>query len=535
MSMSITADPLSSRGRWSSNVLLLLWLVMLAASMTPATTSTADASDAAPPNPCAAAKRNAAGRKAEDKMRCHAHAASTAGPVDAVCLARAEARFRVAVTKADRKGSCPGTGDELETLIDGCVARLVSDTPGDGGCIAAKRTAAGTEASGKLACQAKDATKHKATALAACLAHAEKRFDAAVQAAGSCAGDPTIIEADVDGICVAPIVSTTSSSSSTTTSTSTSTTSTSTSNSTTTSTSLAQCCGAERITLRSSQGTLKISGFAPEPFPAGATIVVDVAPADGTCKHDVTIPPGGFHVPPFCEVAFGHTAELTATGCASGDASGAGALWDGFSGAHGGSPETSVSKLIDSSDGTCDPAVGTCANRDLDALGNVATTYGVGGDAGRTGLRVGIPAHLRIWEDAAGCPGNGVYDPAEGDTLSLADADVTLTLTTGTALAQFADENHDGCDLPAGSSGFGAPWTQCPAGAKGPCGVTGIQATGPCCAVGQTATLVAAGAMFTNTFPLYDAGLIASIPVTVESCGAAGSSSCAVLTDPCLD
>jgi hypothetical protein len=143
-----------------------------------------------------------------------------------------------------------------------------------------------------------------------------------------------------------------------------------------------------------------------------------------------------------------------------------------------------------------------------------------------------IPAHSRTWQDSAGCPGDGIYNPADGDSL-VTEFDFILSPTTGTATAQFTDKNADGCALPAGSAGFGAPSAQCAAGAAGPCSNTGTQAPGPCCVVGQATTTVTVGAAFSNSFPLYDLGFINYIPTTVSACGAIGSDTCVVSTDAC--
>ena len=325
------------------------------------------------------------------------------------------------------------------------------------------------------------------------------------------------------------IAGSTSSTIATTTSTVASTTSTS---STTTSTLAAGCCGAERINLNSTPGTLKVGGFAPFPFPAGVHTVIDAGVADATCRHSVTIPAGGFVVPAFCIPALQYTSELVATGCESGTGIGSGLLWDGHAAAHGGIPTTNITKSADSADGVCDNVGGTCANRDTNLLGDVDKSAAVGGDATKIATSLDIPAHSRTWQDAAGCPGNGVYNAAEGDSL-VTEFDFILSPTTGTATGLFADKNGDGCDLPAGSAGFGAASAQCSAGAKGPCSAVGLQAAGPCCTAGQATTVVTVGAAFSNSFPLFDLGFISAIPSTVQSCGAVGNDTCVVTTDPC--
>lgn len=446
--------------------------------------------------------------------------------MDPDCLARAAAKLGPAFAKANfaNGGSCPGTAATTAPVIDACVAQIVGDTPDTGGCSAIKRTAAGKKVLGKLVCQAKGPGL-----LPACLVHAEAKFAASFGRAGQCAGTAAAVETDVDTLCVDPIVALA-------TTTSTSTTSTTTSSSTSTTNTLppcCDCCGPERIVLRSGggPGTLKLGGFFPYPFPPNATLTIDTGAPDATCRHDVVIPAGGLDIPAFCtEPTF--TVKITANGCASGGTDGAGALWDGRAVLHGGAPQTNVSGSFDSSDGTCDVGADICNNRDLNLLGNVDTTVGPGGDASKVSTRFDIPAHLRIWQESSGCPGNGTYNPAEGDTL-VTEFDFLWSLTTGVASGQFADQNGDACELPAGSAGFGPPSPQCAAGPKGPCSATGSEALGPCCLGGQSATLVAVGASFSNGFPLYDLGLVASVPFTVQSCEAPAGGSCVVTTDTC--
>ena len=334
----------------------------------------------------------------------------------------------------------------------------------------------------------------------------------------------------------APTVTTTSSTTSTVaTTSSTSTTAptvTTTTSSTTTSTIASTCCSAERTTLSSSAGTLKVGGFAPFPFPAGVVTIIDAGAPDATCKHPVTLPAGGFAVPPFCIPALQYTSQVISTGCAVGTGDGAGFLWDGNASANGGVPMTNVTKNADSSDGVCDNSGAACANRDLNLLGDIDETISAGGVATKLAVQLDIPAHSRTWQDAAGCPGNGIYNAGEGDVL-ITEFDFILSPTTGVATGAFVDKNADGCALPGGSAGFGAPSAQCSAGAAGPCTASGVQADGPCCTVGQSTTVATVGAAFSNSFPLYDLGFINVVPSTVQSCGAFVSDTCTVSTDSC--
>ena len=294
------------------------------------------------------------------------------------------------------------------------------------------------------------------------------------------------------------------------------------------------CCGPERVTIVSGlNGTLKVGGFAPFPFPPGVKTILEAGTADSTCRHPVVVPAGGFTVPPFCIPALNYTSSVVATGCASGAAIGSGFLWDGNATNHGGTPMTNISKVADSADGVCDNAGGLCANRDTNFLGDVDNTISAGGDPAKIGSLLDIPAHSRTWQDAAGCPGNGVFDLAEGDTL-ITEFDFILSPTTGQATGAFVDKNADGCALPTGSAGFGAASAECAAGASGPCSATGVQANGPCCHVGEAITTATVGIAFSNSFPLYDLGFINVIPTTVSECCVSDSTaSCTVSTDPC--
>lgn len=80
---------------------------------------------------CAAAKQKAAGKKADDKLKCHAKATAANAVVDADCLAKAEAKFLKAIDKAEAKGGCatPGDAASLEAIVDSFVSTVVTATP----------------------------------------------------------------------------------------------------------------------------------------------------------------------------------------------------------------------------------------------------------------------------------------------------------------------------------------------------------------------------------------------------------------------
>jgi hypothetical protein len=238
-------------------------------------------------------------------------------------------------------------------------------------------------------------------------------------------------------------------------------------------------------------------------------------------------------VPAFCIPALQYTSAVQATGCESGSGIGKGVVWDGNTGAAGGTPLATITKTADSSDGTCDPGSGICANDDNNFLGKINTVRSAGGDANKVVTTLDIPAHSRTWQDAAGCPGDGVYNPADGDTL-VTEFDFILSPTTGQASGAFVDMNANGCALPTGSAGFGAPSAECASGASGPCTASGSEAFGPCCTVGQSTTVATVGMAFSNSFPLYDLGFINVIPSTISACGTPGTNDCTLTTNPCL-
>ncbi|HJQ85079.1 MAG TPA: hypothetical protein VKA21_13430, partial [Candidatus Binatia bacterium] len=78
------------------------------------------------------------------------------------------------------------------------------------------------------------------------------------------------------------------------------------------------------------------------------------------------------------------------------------------------------------------------------------------------------------------------------------------------------------------------------AGAGGSCtpgALQGVPAAGPCCVVGQIATLVASGIAFTGAMPLHDIVFSSTSPTSVTQCNPAPSEigSCTLTDDPCLD
>jgi len=78
---------------------------------------------------CAAKKLKAVGAKTRNQAAC-ARKAEAKGPgTAAACLAKAETKFGAALGRADRQGTCTGTTEDLEALIDQCLGTLAPPTP----------------------------------------------------------------------------------------------------------------------------------------------------------------------------------------------------------------------------------------------------------------------------------------------------------------------------------------------------------------------------------------------------------------------
>jgi hypothetical protein len=302
---------------------------------------------------------------------------------------------------------------------------------------------------------------------------------------------------------------------------------------TTTTTLRTGCCGAEQIVSRGGTGSLTMGGSFPGfAFPAGATLTVNVGPPDETCRHEATVPRGGFGVPAFCITALSYTSDILFPGCDVGSADGRGTVWDGVAPTSGlFCPDAEVRKVADTRDGVCDedgppPGVPCPGLGPANALGDVDQTVGDGVCELARGMhtQLDIPATIITWQDGDGtapfCPDeDGVYDPGEDTLISMAR--LVLSPTTSTATASFLDKNADGCFR----QGLGP---------NGPIGVTGSPAEGPCCAVGQGSTLAFAGAVFSGGGPLYDYLYKGFVPMTVTACNPGVPLEECELTDACL-
>jgi hypothetical protein len=330
----------------------------------------------------------------------------------------------------------------------------------------------------------------------------------------------------------------------------------STTTTTTTSTSttipVTMCCGAQQIVLQSQPGAqIKTSTLPPSAVPT-FTLTVDAAPPDAfpSCRHAVTIPAGGLGSPAICLTGLGFTGTIEALGCASGGTDGGGTLWDGGAAC----PQANVSKAGDTSDGVCNPPGQPCNTAPGGAgdntLGNVdASREGAPCGAGGVHALLDVPIRHTWWADfEGGCPdADGTFDPGT-DTLVL-QFDQIMSLATGTANADFADQNLDTCSM----AGSGPDHTkhcsldparpcssnaQCSVPAAGTCvdgPLTGVPAPGPCCQVGQTMTLVASAPSFSGAPPLFDLLFDVQWPMQVIACNSwPGPASC-TLPNGCLD
>jgi hypothetical protein len=340
-----------------------------------------------------------------------------------------------------------------------------------------------------------------------------------------------------------------------------------------------QCtpCPVTQIETTSTAGVLAVSTLPAFPFPSGVVTVVDMAAADAGCRHDATVPAGGFSVPVFCIPGLGFTSSVTPLGCESGGAFGRGVVWDASAPA----PAPNVIRVGD----TSDPSAASCGtlgsgctateggtDAGADTAGNIDTSRG--GLATTTGVhtQLDIPVRSLTWNDADGnCPDDDFRYDADTDTL-VTQFDFILSPTSGTSKATFIELNGDGCSFagngPGGTrtctndrtkvcganldcdSGTCAVIGDCPAGALscttgGKCrfqcsddadGVDGIPATGPCCVVGQTTTVVATGLAFSGGSPLFDLVFTNVTPSSITACGApTGTDTCTLTTNPCLD
>ncbi|HJQ83218.1 MAG TPA: hypothetical protein VKA21_04020 [Candidatus Binatia bacterium] len=272
----------------------------------------------------------------------------------------------------------------------------------------------------------------------------------------------------------------------------------------------ATCCGAERIVAMGGVATLTMGPYPPIAIAAGSTLAVDVGPADGppSCRHEASVPAGGFSVPNFCIPVLGMTVQVLSDQCSGGTMAGVGTVWDG----NACCPDADVAKLGDTTFGCgtfgtgCTAAPGGAGG---DQLGYIDVDRGdLACDAGGAQTRLDIPIRLFTWVNLAGlCPDpDGVFDPGTDEATS--DIPVVLSPTTASASAGFFDPDGDSCNF-AG---------QGPAGLSP---ITGTPAPGACCQVGDGLTLAMEGILYTGYPGFGDVLFEWTTPFTVTACNPA--------------
>jgi hypothetical protein len=108
----------------------------------------------------------------------------------------------------------------------------------------------------------------------------------------------------------------------------------------------------------------------------------------------------------------------------------------------------------------------------------------------------------------------------EGGDLPVTNFNFVLRPTTDVSTAKWEDKNGNGCSYSGG-------------GPVGPITDTGVPPAGPCCALGQTATVVSVGVAPSGAGPLYDLTFASKIPNTISACEAFVAGNCVVSTDTC--
>ena len=152
-------------------------------------------------------------------MSCYAKAKVAGVAVDSNCLAKAEAKFTAAVSKAG--SACAGTPSTVEQPVDDCVTNLLPDIPRDGKCPSASAKITGKSGSSLFGCQAKEVTKPGS--FAACHASVDGKLALALAKASACVNSTNIHAtlhdclATLDGIIEPPPTTTTTTSSTTST------------------------------------------------------------------------------------------------------------------------------------------------------------------------------------------------------------------------------------------------------------------------------------------------------------------------------
>jgi hypothetical protein len=260
-----------------------------------------------------------------------------------------------------------------------------------------------------------------------------------------------------------------------------------------------------------SGGQLKVYTFAPFPFPAGGSIVQDVAAATmPECVHDTVVPfPGGFTAPNFCVPALGYTVSVTQTGCGVGKID-----------SNGGSDFT-VAEVGDTSDSspTCNLPHPGCPGTPVsgaDASVRVDITVGDGTiDTCATGTGnsvVTVPVHTVTWQDNSpgvfgSCAGDGKFNA--GDAV-ITEFNQILDFTTDSTKSKWMDIDGDGCSLAGGGPFVGQPTV-----------------TGACIDFTAGTVKTVASGVFGSTGLPYDGSFSTSLPATIAKTGPFAGVTCA--------
>ena len=157
-----------------------------------------------PQQACVIARDRAAGAKLAASMSCYAKAKRGAVAVDPACLAKAEAKFAAAATKAGP--ACSGTAAKVDAVVEASIGRLLAAVPGNGLCPYKSAGAAGKMANSIIRCQERfirgptgSNSARNGFKESQCETKGRIKLDASFQKVGAC-GDAPRVEAEVAGV-----------------------------------------------------------------------------------------------------------------------------------------------------------------------------------------------------------------------------------------------------------------------------------------------------------------------------------------------
>jgi hypothetical protein len=265
-------------------------------------------------------------------------------------------------------------------------------------------------------------------------------------------------------------------------------------------------------------GVLTVDGLPSFPFPAGGTIIQEVAAPDPSCVHPVVVPfPGGFGAPVFCIPALGFTTSVVQTGCGIGriDSNGG----SDFTVVETG--DTSAPSAPCALPASCVPGANSNVRVDI-TVGNGSADTCSSGTANAT---VSVPVFTTTWLKFGQCPDqDGSFDPP-ADFL-IVSFPQTLDFTTDSTRSDWADLDPDGCCI--AGSGPGSVVSPCNPGGTG-----AVTANGTCIdlaganAPGADVTTVASGTVGSSGSPLYDLTFVTVLPNEITGPTALAGAQCA--------